>query len=166
MLGRDKQFKDVKDYLSDVSSETIIAVLNELGFTCTEKVTEAVAPADVLVTCTARFVGHSGRPLVGVRLSVSSVQSDYSITSPSTNETFYPSLSSVSRTYETDGTGSISFVLFKGSTVRVSSELSAAVREILVPDVDFDLFSQGIETANDFFSDIEVAKDFVIRRDL
>jgi len=166
MLGRDKQYKDVKDYLSDVSRELIVAVLDELGFVCTRKQAEPLAPDDVLVTCSAQFVGSSGRALMGVRINVVPVVSNYTITSPSTNELFYPSLSSVSHTYETDGSGLVEFKLFKGATVRVYSELNASVREIVVPETDFNLFDHGIETSAEFFSDIEVAKDLLIKRDV
>jgi len=166
MLGRDKLFKDVKEYLSDVSDATLIAVLQDLGFTCSPIPEDPVAPADVLVTGSARFVGQGGRPLIGVQVAVSSKVSDYTITSPSTNEVFRPNMSSVPTIYYTDGQGSVSIKLFKGSVILFRTALSSAVREITVPDVDFDLLAAGIETANDMYTDVEVAKDYLIRRDV
>lgn len=166
MLGRDKQFKDVKDYLSDVADATLVAVLLERGFTCSPIATTPVAPDDVLVTGTARFVGQGGRPLVGVQISVSPKRQNYTITSPSTGEVFRPSISTAPSLYYTDGDGRVTLKLFKGSTVLFRSGLSSAVREILVPDVDFDLLGAGVEVADDMYSNVEVAKDLLIKRDV
>lgn len=166
MLGRDKQFKDVKDYLSDVSAETVIAVLRDLGFVCTPIPEGIAAPDDVLVTASAKFIGAGGRPLANVKVSVVSVISDYSVTSDSTGETFYPSQSSVSTLYYSDANGEVSFKLFKGSVVRVSTSMSSVIREIIVPQTDFSLLASGIEIGNDLYSSVDVAKDYLIRRDV
>lgn len=166
MLGRDKTFKDVKDYLRDVSDETIIAVLADKGYACALIPTDPVAPDDVLVTGSARFVGQGGRPLVGVQVAVSSKVSAYSVTSPSTQETFRPSQSSVPTLVYSDAQGNVSVKLFKGSTVYVRSGLSSVVREIIVPDSDFSLYDAGVEVGADLYTDIEVAKDYTLRRDV
>ena len=166
MLGRDKQFKDVKDYLSDVSIETLVAVMLDKGFVCTKIPEQIVAPDDVLVTASAKFIAAGGRPLVDVQVSVSAVISDYTITSGDTGEVFRPCQSAVPTLYYSDANGAVSFKLFKGSTVLISTSMSSAVRQVTVPDQDFSIFSEGVEVGTDLYTSVDVAKDYLIRRDL
>ena len=46
------------------------------------------------------------------------------------------------------------------------SGLSSVVREIIVPDSDFSLYDAGVEVGADLYTDIEVAKDYTLRRDV
>lgn len=166
MLGRDKRVKDVVDYLRDVSDATMIAALAELDFIVTRAVEESSAPDDVKVLGSIKITDATARPISRIKVSVRAVLSDYSITSPSTGEVIRPCLTEIPVHKYTDGSGTASFTLIKGSSVIVQTSLSAVTRELTVPDADFDLLDPLISSGQDYLSDPAPPRTTLMRGDV
>ena len=166
MLGRDKRVQDVIDYLRDVTDATVIAALAERGFIVTRATTEPTAPSDVLVTGSIKLFDATGIPLSRIKVSVRPVLSDYSITSPSTGEVVRPCLTEIPVHRYTDGDGTASFPLVIGAKMIVQTSLSAATREFVVPDADFDLLDTSISSSQDYLASPAPPRTTLIRGDL
>lgn len=166
MLGRDKRVQDVIDYLRDVSDATMIAALAELNFIVTRVAEESTAPDDVKVQGSVKILDATGRPIARVKVSVRPVLSDYSITSPSTGDVIRPCLTEIPVHRYTDGLGSASFTLIKGSKVIIQTSLSAATREITVPDADFDLLDPSVSVGQDYLASPAPPRTTLIRSDV
>lgn len=166
MLGRDKRVQDVIDYLRDVSDATMIAALAELNFIVTRSIEETTAPDDVTVSGSIKMLDAMGRPISRIKVSVRPVLSDYSITSPSTGEVIRPCLTEIPVHKYTDGSGVASFTLIKGAKIIVQTSLSAVTREIIVPEVDFDLLDAGISSSQDYLASPAPPRTTLIRSDV
>ena len=165
MLGRDKLVQDVIDYLRDVSDATLIAALAELDFIVTRAYSESTAPDDVTVQGTIKISDATGRPISRIKVSVRPVLSDYSITSE-TGEVIRPCLTEIPVHKYTDGSGTASFTLIKGSKIIVQTSISAATREVIVPDVDFDLLDASTSVGQDFLANPAPPRTTLIRSDV
>ena len=165
MLGRDLMVQDIIDYLSNTSDAMIMSALLERGLIVTRVPEEPSSPDDIRVVGTIKLVSIKGEPISRVKVSVTPIQSNYSITS-STGETFYPCLSDIPVHQYTDANGEASFHLVKGAGINLSTSLSASTREITVPNTDFNLLDPSISNAVDYLSDPVAPRVSVLRSDI
>ena len=158
--------QDVVDYLKNVSDALVISALYERGLIVTRVPNEPSSPADIRVVGSIKLVSIKGEPISRVKVTITPTLSNYSVTSPTTNEVFHPCISDIPVHQYTDANGEASFNLVKGATLQVTTSLSAVTREIEVPNLDFNLLDASLSTSIDYLSNPAAPRVEVLRSDV
>ena len=127
MLGREKMVQDVIDYLSDVSDAMVISALATRDLVVTRAPVAPSAPQDIRVVGSVKLHSVRGEPISRVKVTVTPVQSDYAVTSPSTGDVYRPCISEIPVHEYTDANGVAGFNIIIGCYVRVVSSFLSII---------------------------------------
>lgn len=144
--------------------ERVRGALSALNYLIIPSSPDPIAPDDVLSLGSISVCDISGNPIVGHQVTIEPMEQGDSVTI--NNKEYYSSLIYSPKIILTNGEGTASIHLLKGTKVRVYLEGSSLIRQITVPDQDFNFLDASISDIPDAFSSPIAAPKLVIRGDL
>ena len=157
--------QELKELLEEQEIANIISILDSMGYLVQKKKVEPTIPANLLVTARAGFVRPDGVPLTGVRVFVSPVEQNLSVTDDAGN-TLQVGAALSPTVYTADASGTVSIPLVIGTRFRFHTSLSHVSREIVAPSADFDLFDSSLGEGVDNFTQPAPSYRAPVRRDI
>lgn len=156
--------EDIITLINNEGIERVRGALSALNYLVLPVVPDTVAPDELLSTGSISVCDVTGSPIPGHQVILEPIESDTSVTIQ--NKSYYSSIVYAPKAILTGQDGTAAIRLLKGSKLRVYLEGSALVRQITVPDQDFNFLDADISDEIDAFTSPVVAPKLVIRGDL